>query len=199
MAEVEDIVVDEDIEQEVEQVDDELSEDEPEVGGDVNEQNGGNGQEAPTHEQELIASRILGDFQPHVSVGLGATGESNAVVLLFTSTYISKSNRGQDPVSNVVVHASLPGTSLDHIAGFQGFVATANHALSGLMAWWGAGNRKLAIYAMLATKYDNLNKKAKKKLSALQQNGAIKAERFYASARDLQLKNYVGTPSLLVF
>jgi hypothetical protein len=160
----------------------------------ASEHNGEPGEEPEEEtlsEEEVRVRKTLGDLQSHVTAGFGDIGGDNAVVLIVAST-----QRG-NPIP--MFHRKVPGTSLHHVKGCENCVTMAYHALlSCFMTCCGQRGRMMTICAMSAKKYDALKPDSKTNWIHLMENGAVKADGYWASAKDLKLAVYTGTNSLLL-
>ncbi len=203
MATFEGLVPDGGFEEEAAGSGEELDVDEPQVDGDIYEQdeeNEGAFLEL-TYEDEVAARRTLGNLQPHVTDGIGPIGIDNALVIICVSTYgIPRSGKSEAQKPQLVVQEHFPGNSLHHILGCERLVSTAYHSLKGCMKDYGGPVRTLTFWAMLARNYITLDARSKEDLECLKEKGAIKVVKYYASAEDLavDVSWHRGTHSLLL-
>jgi hypothetical protein len=121
-----------------------------------------------TSAKELEASKSLGAYQAHVTLGIGTTATENAAVLLFAGT------------SHVYDHAAA--ISLFHVPGCDKSVSTAQHILTRFSrAYKNADIGPMTVWAILAKDFLQLDEDSKKELGSLRERGAIQARGYYPS------------------
>jgi hypothetical protein len=137
--------------------------------------------------EEFKDPETLGAYQTRITKGIGVIATENAVVLIFA----------KGMTSHVYTYAAA--TSLSHLPDCNNCVSTALHCMAAAIESYGR-NGELTVWAILAKEFLTLDEDSKANMDSLRDSGAVKALRFYSSAKDmgLDLLRHPGWDSLIV-